>query len=494
MSESRKCQPSFSARRRWKSALDAGIGLLAVTALVVMANYLAVRHPYRQALAARSDWQLSDQTLGVLRAVTNDVLVTLFYDRKDPFFSVVAGLLREYHLACPRVQVHTVDYLRDGGAAQQVFAQYQLAGATNKNLVLFDCEGRVMRVHGDALVQYTLERVGGRERPEFERRPVAFFGEKAFTAALLAVTSPKPLRAYFLTGHGEHGPEGTDPTHGYSKFAGLLRQNQVLPLPLSLDGTNAVPEDAHVLIVAGPLRAIPAEELEKIEHYLNQGGRLLALFNSYSSPRQCGLETVLARWGVEVGPGVVEDKANTITGPDVKVFRFGAHPIVQPLAGGAAAAALHLWAPRLVARRPPAAPGADAPAVVELLRTGDSGRYLGGGRQPTGSLSLAVAVEKGAVPGVVTERGSTRLVVVGDSFFLGNQLIESASNAEFAANAVNWLLDRAQLLHSVGPKPLPEFRLALSVSQMRLARGLLLGALPGAVLLVGALVWLRRRH
>jgi hypothetical protein len=38
---------------------------------------------------------------------------------------------------------------------------------------------------------------------EFRRKPVAFNGEMMFTAMLLAVENPKPLKAYFLQGHGE---------------------------------------------------------------------------------------------------------------------------------------------------------------------------------------------------------------------------------------------------------------------------------------------------
>ena len=44
-----------------------------------------------------------------------------------------------------------------------------------------------------------------------------------------------------------------------------------------------------------------------------------------------------------------------------------------------------------------------------------------------------VAVEKGAIKDVITERGSTRMVVVGDSLFLANHQIDSAANRDFAA-------------------------------------------------------------
>jgi len=47
---------------------------------------------------------------------------------------------------------------------------------------------------------------------------------------------------------------------------------------------------------------------------------------------------------------------------------------------------------------------------------------------------------------VAADTGSTRLVVVGDSLFLVNANIEFDANRDFESLAVNWLLDRVQLL------------------------------------------------
>ena len=85
------------------------------------------------------------------------------------------------------------------------------------------------------------------------------------------------------------------------------------------------------------------------------------------------------------------------------------------------------------------------------------------------------------------------MIVVGDSFFLGNRQIESAANRDFASYAANWLLDRTVLLEGIGPRPVTEFRLTMTQAQQRNVRWLLLGALPGAVLTFGCLVWLVRR-
>jgi len=490
MSANPKSHPSFSAGRRFNSALHAGFGMLAIAALVVMANYLATRHSLRWFLSARSEFRLSPQTLGLLRTLTNQINVTVFYDQRDPYFSMVTGLLREYQRANLGLRVNVVDYMRDNVAAQRVSATYHLAGLTNKNRIIFDCAGVSLPVPGDALMLHKIGVVDAKDR-KFERKPVAFYGEIAFSHALLAVTS-KPLKAYALTGHNEHTFDSTAQVQGYSQFTAALLLNRIETVPLSLADTNAVPDDCNVLIVPGPLRPIPDAELEKVEQYLGQGGRLLALLNSFGNPRECGLERVLAKWGVAITTNPVVDLRNTkLRGHDLMTADFAAHEAVRPLAEAARKneAALHLISPRGVGRLESALKTADAPTVEVLVRSAPSATLDG----HAGVFPLAVAVEKGAVKGVVTQRGTTRIVVVGDSFFLGNEMVRSASNQDFAACAANWLLDRSQLLFGLGPRRVDEFRLTLSQAQVQTLQWLLLGGLPGAVLAFGGLVWLKRR-
>ena len=98
------------------------------------------------------------------------------------------------------------------------------------------------------------------------------------------------------------------------------------------------------------------------------------------------------------------------------------------------------------------------------------------------------------MPGVTNPRGNARLIVAGDSIFLGNYYIEGGGNRDFLNGAANWLLDRPQLLEGIGPRPVTEFRLLMTKHQQRQLRWLLLGALPGCVLFFGWLVWLVRRQ
>jgi hypothetical protein len=179
-----------------------------------------------------------------------------------------------------------------------------------------------------------------------------------------------------------------------------------------------------------------------------------------------------------------------MSGSDLVIEDFTRHPVVNPLFQSR----LHVILPRMVGQLSVRAQAADAPKVEEIAFSGPRA-YIEG--EPVGELKplpLMVAVEKGAVKGVVTERGLTRMIVAGDSIFLGNRQIESAANRDFAGYAANWLLDRTQLLQGLGPRPITEYRLVMGAAQMQTVQWVLLGAMPGAVLLVGGLVWLRRRR
>src|SRR5206468_7545020 len=98
---------------------------------------------------------------------------------------------------------------------------------------------------------------------------------------------------------------------------------------------------------------------------------------------------------------------------------------------------------------------------------------------------LIAAVEN-TVKGVSTERGSTRMVVAGDSLCLDNELIDTPpANHYFAALAANWLLERPQLmLDGLVPQPVKSYRLVMTPRQLQAVQWLLLAGLPGVVLLL----------
>ncbi|HXD01229.1 MAG TPA: DUF4350 domain-containing protein [Verrucomicrobiae bacterium] len=490
---------SFSAGRRWGIFFSVMISIAAVASLVVMLNYLGARHFLRFSWSAKTSLQLSPPTLSLLDSITNDVKVTIYYDKTDSLYFDIADLLNEYHLANPRISVQTVDYGVDTATAFQVKTRYNLGD--KKDLLIYECNGQVQVTSGEMLADYTAEPVmddsqpdaSGQPKLKFNKHTSEFDGERRVDADLIRVTGP-PLKACYVTGNGEPPLESQgEGKFDYSAFGDALSDTHISTTVISLAGSNAIPADCNLLIIVSPRHELRPEELDKVSQYLSDGGRLLVLFNNdQAQPGSTGLESILAGWGVQVGRNFVTDPDNTGTGGILMVMNFQTnHPCVSPLVGSR----LVLSPPRSISKLNIATPqGQDPPSVVPLAWTGPAAYVTSGGSQyPAGGVPVIVAVEKKNVKGVV-QRGTTRIIVTGDAAFLGGENIEFEANREFAEQAARWLLDQSQYMAGIAPRKVIEYKVTMTHAQMTSIRWIFLGAMPGGILLLGGIVWLRRRH
>ncbi len=86
-----------------------------------------------------------------------------------------------------------------------------------------------------------------------------------------------------------------------------------------------------------------------------------------------------------------------------------------------------------------------------------------------------------------------RLVVLGDSDLASNGQMQSAPNATFIANAMNWLVERENLVTIPSKRP-EQVRLNLTRSQLRGVTWTVLALLPGLALAAGTVVYRKRRR
>ncbi|HEX7593431.1 MAG TPA: hypothetical protein VF429_04595, partial [Anaerolineae bacterium] len=114
-----------------------------------------------------------------------------------------------------------------------------------------------------------------------------------------------------------------------------------------------------------------------------------------------------------------------------------------------------------------------------------------------GPLDLAYAVEgSGSKP--------TRLIVIGNSTFVANgplnarltvggqQAQVQSGNGQLLINSIHWLANQADLI-ALPPKAAASSQMFLTGQQSLLLQVSTILLLPGAILLLGTLVWLRRR-
>jgi hypothetical protein len=493
-------KPSFSRGRRWLGMLSTVLAVAGALALLVMLNYLAAGYFLDFQLSRDAPFKLSSQTRAVLESLTNDVKITIFFKPdgdNEEIYLLTQGLLEEYQNANPRhIHVERLDYTRFVGLAKDLLAKIDWNGRQEKDLVVFESNGHFKIEIARQLADYDFSNLlSGRSK--FVRRS-GFLGELHFTSDIYALAHPQALKTYFLYGHGENNPgdplaePGKLGDTGYGKLAAILKEECDSAWDrLSLLGTNDIPHDCQLLIVAGPRAAefLP-EEVDKIAAYLKNGGRLLALLTD-----PCGLEPMLAKqWGVQLGANAVSDKDPNVDTGLGSFFTavFLPHPIVNPLASDQTRILMVRPRPVYEVEANSKIPG--APEVKILACTSAEGM---GTNKHAGQYPLLAAIEQGVIKGVDTPRAvGTRIVVAGESYFLDDQLIDSwIGNHEFAKLALDWLLQRpTTLIAGLDSRPIKQYSFYLTSAQSSAVRWLFLAGLPAAVLALGGLVWLRRRH
>lgn len=318
--------------------------------------------------------------------------------------------------------------------------------------------------------------------------------EEQVTKAIRGAISSKK-KVYFVTGHGEAGPQD-EGAEGMSQIRAGLEDENVEADEILLANAEKVPDDADALVLAGPSHSFFGRELEMLDTYLGSGGRLLVLADPFV---QTNLEATLVSWGVELGNDiVVEEQLQLFAGPQLGVqpivTRYGTHPITDALKSE----------PTLFTLARSVRAVDDADGVVELAMTGATSWaesdldafserrevQLDESADRKGPIALAVARVFARDEDSGGREG--RLVVVGDADFARNRYVSEFYNADFFLNAVNWLVGDESYITI--ERTLPRASgVNMTLETFANFRFLSLFVLPEAILLIGILAWWRRR-
>ena len=469
-------------RMALRANLAVGIGL--AVAIFAMVNYLSLRHYSRAHWSRTLSTRLSEKSIHLLQSIEDDVRVAALVRPSNEAYSAVAALLEECAAHTPSMAVEFVDPDRDLARAEQLVRQYELQGA---ECIVFEVGGRHQAVRAADLLDFGYPEADG------TRTRRVFRGEQLFSSALFSLTQAVRPAVFFTQGHGERSPEDFDRHSGYSRIAARLRDDNVEVETLNLGEARAVPNHCALLVVAGPVQSFAPFETALVRDYLDRKGRLLLLLDARVAT---GLEPLLAHWGVALGDDVVVDETRTLSGRELYVPAYAPHPVTASLDSIASV----FFLPRSV--RPRARTlGGDKPSVAELAASSPAGWAEFDPDDPSphfdpqvdipGPVPIAVAIERGPVPGVHVQIRPTRLVVVGDSDFASNSGLMGA-NADFFLNAANWLLEREELL-ALSPTSFEELRLVMDAGQLRKLFAAVVVVLPALVAVLGFWIAWRRR-
>lgn len=491
---------SFSRGKRTWFYLSAWLNTFSLLVLIAVVNYLAAGWHTRFEWSDLTRVQLSPQTLKVLDLVTNDLNATIVFDQdeEEDLYHLVSGTLKEYAEKNPRIRLRSIDITRQDAETKLLLAQHKLQNLKDKNFVLFEQQGKTRAVFANELSDYDLKAVMTGESEQFKR--THFKGEMLFSAGIFSLIYGKEIKAYFLTGHGEHDPTNLDGEHGYGKLGQILsNEHNVVWTTLDLRRTNAVPTDCQLLIIAGQKGKLADNEYSALTNYVQQGGRALVLLNNAYTGGRAGIDYVLTNWGIIAPETIITDEEFSPTGQDLLTAKIDPeHPVTRPLVKDDLK--IRLIVPRPIGKGPAVSSAVEAPKIKVLLASSANSvqqnmRPVAERQAVKGSFPLALALEQGSIQGLTGDRGAMRMIIVGDSLFLDNEIIQYTANHYFASQAFGWLLSRPQfMLEGLGPRPVKDYTLFLKPGDARFIQILFLGVFPGVILLLGLLVWAGRRR
>ncbi len=136
--------------------------------------------------------------------------------------------------------------------------------------------------------------------------------EYEISSRIAKMTREKTPKVAFLTGHGEIGIAS-----GAQRAAQSLGDKfEVADLDLTQQGADLGSVD--ILVVAGPKKEIPKNQLVKIDQFVMDGGKAAFMIDAndldmrsfIGYPLKTGLEELAAAYGVEIKPAMVLDQLN----------------------------------------------------------------------------------------------------------------------------------------------------------------------------------------
>ncbi|MBI4196205.1 MAG: GldG family protein [Deltaproteobacteria bacterium] len=462
-------------KRRFYYGTNAVVLTIAVLAIAVVTYGIVDRLHLRWDLTANRDFSLSEQTEKILKNLDQEVKILAFFRRGEDLDDLfirrrIDDLLKEYSSRSSKISYRLVD----PDLEIELAVQYNIT--TDGTIVFLSGKNR-KEIYKSALFDYS---------QASEKSLPAFVGEGLFTNALLKVKEKNAAVVCFLEGHEERSLKETTPA-GFSQIGDYLKKNNYDVKTLNLVTEQKVPKDCSLLVIAGPQKNIASAEEEVVNNYLAKSRPLLLLGDPLTPATPTGvLEKLGLAWNNDL---VLDPERHFLLGPHYPAPILSDHKITQGLQE--MNPILSLARSLQIIKKEE-----KGPQVVETLLTSTDEAWgetnLQEGSEPRfdkvsdarGPLTLGVAVKRDEKP---------LAIVVGDSNFAANELIQAPGNLDLFLNMVGWLVGDEEKV-AIRPKT-PEFRnINLTPAKVVFIQYFTQAGYPLLVLATGGIYWWRRKR
>lgn len=472
----------------WRRRVYGGSVVTLSVLATLAANLALYHHDVHFDLSQERLSTPSPTAVAVAKELPRDVRLTYFYQAQDPSGRRAKELLEILARRYPRLRLQTVDPDRQPRLAETY-------GVRLYNAAVIEVDGRRVQVQSTDDTDIALGIV--RALRQHDRIVCFIEGHGEYSIDNFEFhTHFETLQHHAHSGSGQATVLTEE--HGAGRLRRALESLGLAVRKTLLASLTAIPSDCAAVVDVNPRTTWLPAEADVLQAYLAAGGRALLMYD-VGFAVEARLAGLLAGLGIALPDEVVIDPVDHYS-TDIETLAvpvYEDHPITRKIA-------LTFYPGARPIELLPSRPG----VTVTRLFTSSRDSYtrsvhprperLSGAPGTTSADTqakapriLAVAME-GTVAGAPPGMRPFRTVVVGDADFSSNSFFPYMANSDLAISMLRWVM---------GEEGTPSARpripaLPLIVLTKRQMQGIFLVVellLPLAVIVVGSLVWWKRR-
>ena len=471
--------------KKRKLAINSSVIIIGAVIVTVLLNMLLIsfdeKIPLEISLTRDKIYELTDETIEVVDQIKVDTQIILLYESNSVVqedLKLLTDIIGKYTKRNNKISLKTVDFVK--GITELTPYLADLATVDPRYAMIF--------VQGE---QYEIA-----ESSSYVSQTGKSLIERVITNNLANFVDGHRISGVLMTmGHGEKRNELLDSAldvYGYQvKSIDLLKED--------------IPEDGkYMLVVNAPSGDFSADEIDKIDAFLDKGGNVQIYFNPMLSNKELPrLEAYLKdEWAIARGHEVVVDMDNrldTTQNDDVygsiSVAKLTDSELVKPIASGKRSVIYSLSNPLSVA--------ADKPQSVEItpVLTTKNNAYLKSLEQMNesktsgdkdGTFNILLSASRKNVT-AKEEVFTGKLIVSGSSYTMDTLVADTRfANEDLLINSINWMRGSAAGV-TVREKDLPQGSLTVPNASFWPWFIALVVIVPVGVLASGIVIWMKRR-
>jgi ABC-2 type transport system permease protein len=467
--------------RKFKQGAYSSLITTIVVVVILIANMIVSELDLKLDVSDEKFYTLTDSTKDFVKKIDHDI--TIYYiAQSGNEVTMVKRIVDKYNNLSDHVKVVTKDpVLYPKFTSQYVDANTSVAD--NSVIVVDETNGR------SKYISYTDMLIQSVDYNSYSTKTTGIDVEGQITSAIQYIVSEDLPTMYAVQGHGEAEISTT--------LASYLTKQNVNQETLNTISAESIPDDCSLLLLNGPVYDYTEAETKLIMDYLKKGGSAIILANYAASTADLpNFNSILNYYGVSlVDSYVIEGDSNhhlsqtpTYLIPDIlshditKDLKSSNKPVVVPASKG-----IQIMDDVRSTLK-----------VEELLNTSDkayaktdmkSQVYEQEDTDVDGPFSLGVAITE------KIDNVETKVVVYASNYLLDDSMIkyEQLGNTDLILSSINWMTDVSVETLAIQAKTFDDKYVTLTSTQANNWSVFVIVIIPGAFILTGVVVWLRRR-